>query len=106
MPQLQRRTTLLLALFIAIGQVAGAFGFFWYFGRAIEFSSSTATHTFTPDVVSANWSSAWGEVYLCSVLAAILLAVFGTKGTKLWCSLFLVVLLPLVPWIRLVLATQ
>ena len=106
MPQLQRRTTLLLALFIALGQVAGAIGFYWHFARAIEFSAYTAPHTFTPDAASASWSLAWGEVYLCSVLAAIVLVVFGAKGTKLWCSVFLLVLLPAIPWIPLALVEQ
>ena len=103
MPSIQRRTTLLLALFIAFAQLAGAFGFYWYQLAAITSGSFTSPGTLTPDPAHASLGLSWGGVYLGAVLAGILLTLFAAKGSKLWCGVALVLLLPALPWALLLL---
>jgi hypothetical protein len=91
----------MLGALVALGQLAGAIGFYWYFNQAISNSMGLAPGTFSPDAVSATWSATWAKVYLCSVLAAVVLTAFAAKGTKMWCALGLLVVFPLAPWIPL-----
>ena len=105
MPHLQRPTTLLLALLVAVGQLAGVVGFYWYQMAGISSGSFIEPGTLTPEPASVSYSLTWGRVYLGSVVAGGLVSLFAAKGTKLWCALLLIVLLPLAPWALLLLVS-
>lgn len=106
MPHLQRRTTLVLALFIGFAQLAAAFAFYLYQMAALSSASSPSPGTIVPDASMTSYGLTWAGVYQCAVLAGILLSVFAARGAKLWCAAFLVVLVPAVPWALLLLANH
>ena|SRR5690606_30129355 len=105
MPHLQPRTTLFLALFVAFAQLAAAFGFYWYQMAAITSGSFHAPGVLTPEPSDVSYGTTWGVVYLCAVLAGLLVSVFAAKGSKLWCGVSLALLVPALPWVLLLLAS-
>jgi hypothetical protein len=106
MPHLQRRTTFLLAIFVAVSQLVGAYGFYSYQMSAITYGSSASPGTLIPEPTYASQGFTWGSVYLCAVLAGLLLSVFAAKGTKLLCAIVLVLLIPAIPWAMLFLVAN
>ena len=105
MPHLQRRTTFFLAALVALGQLAGASGFYWYQMAAISAATSPSPGAIVPEPGTASYSLSWAGVYLSSLLAGALLSLFAARGTKLWCATLLVVAVPLLPWALLLLAS-
>jgi hypothetical protein len=103
MPHLQRRTTLLLAIFVAVSQLAGAYGFYVYQMNAITYGSFHSSGALKPESGYSGDAFTWGSVYLCAVLAGILLSVFAAKGLKLICTIFLVLVIPAIPWAAMLL---
>ena len=101
MPRLQRRTTFLLATFIAVAQVCGAVGFVMYQMSALTSATSGANGVLAPDPSSASYSIAWLYVFLMAIPAAALLTVFAAKGTRLLCGVILLALIPLAPFATL-----
>lgn len=104
MPQMRRVTTLILGPLVALGQLAGAAGFYWYQIAAIELGTHTPPNTLTPDPAKVDASISWAGVYVMSILAGVLLSVFAAKGYKLVCALVLVILVPALPWLLLLAA--
>jgi len=96
---------LLLALFVAFAQLMGAFGFYWYQIAAITSGSFASPGMLTPEPSDVSYGFTWAGVYLCAVLAGALLSVFAAKGSKLWCCIALVLLIPALPWVSLMLAS-
>jgi hypothetical protein len=106
MPHLQRRTTLLLAIFVAVSQLVGAYGFYSYQMSAITYGSFPSSGMLAPESGYVGNASTWGSVYLCAVLAGILLSVFAAKGSKLICAMVLVLVIPAIPWAAMLLITS
>ena len=106
MPHLQRRTTLLLAIFVAVSQLVGAYGFYSYQSSAITYGSFPSPGVLAPESGYAGDAFTWGSVYLCAVLAGILLSIFAAKGSRLICAIVLVLVIPAIPWAMLFLAAH
>ena len=101
MPRLQRRTTVLLAIFIGVAQICGAVGFVIYQMAALSSAVSSPSGAFVLDPRIASYSIAWFYVFLMAIPAAAILTVFAAKGTRRLCSAFLLVLFPLAPFATL-----
>ena len=98
MQQIRRPTSWFLAIIVAAGQMAGITGFVFYQFDSISAGTFSLPGVLTPEPQSSGMSFAWAQVYLCSVLAAIVLSFFAAKGMRKWCALLLVFALPLAPW--------
>jgi len=77
-------------LLVALSLVIGGLGFGWYVTSGVLMSIGTTNASSPPGTAEVAYGGAWAQVYLASLLAGLVLIIFAAKGTRIICSLAIV----------------
>ena len=102
MVRLQRQTSFLTAAFIAVALAVSGLASGWYLMSGTLVSVRSRAQSSAPGSSEVAYGATWAEVYLASLVAAMVLLLFAAKGTRRWCLAIVVVAALLGVWLGLV----